>query len=81
MNPNAVEANGAITASSSAKYLRIICHVGAAAGVEEVEIGKKNSTSRNPKGRTAVPTIANREIRLSWGSSIGGNEVLISENP
>ena len=60
-----VAANGAITASSSAAYLRITCQAGVAGGKVEVLIGMSRSTSKNPKGRIAVPTIANLEIRLS----------------
>jgi len=80
INPNVVEAKGIITASSE-KYLSINCHVGPAAGVEEVEIGMKNSPGKNPKGRSAAPDIANRDNRLFWGSAVGGNDLLISQYP
>lgn len=78
INPKAVVANGEITAIASAKYLRIDCQKGVVVGVEDVLIGMNNSTSKNPKGRTAAPTIANLENCLPLGSFFERNELFIS---
>jgi hypothetical protein len=78
INPRAVEANGAITASKRAAYLKINCQAGVIVGVVVALMGMNKSPSNNPKGSIAAPTMADLDICLFCGSFFGDNGILIS---
>ena len=72
VTPSAVEAICAMMPRNSMGYLIASGQVDISTRDEVARMGKKKSTSRNPKGSIAVPIIAGRENRLPPGSSLCG---------